>query len=112
MAKDDYHVIVYKILAYLYVQLKAGKAVDPEMLEAHGKLYDINEYYWNYIFNCLFSEGYVMSTTAKAWGKELIPLSDIMITPKGIEYLTDNSFMNKVRKFVKETSDVITPFIK
>ena len=29
MPKDDYHVIAYKILAYLYVQLKAGADIDP-----------------------------------------------------------------------------------
>lgn len=28
MAKDDYYVIVYKILAYLYVQLKKGESVE------------------------------------------------------------------------------------
>lgn len=28
MAKDDYFVIVYKILSYLYVQLKSGEDVD------------------------------------------------------------------------------------
>ncbi len=30
MAQNDYHVIVYRILAYLYAQLKEGKAVDAE----------------------------------------------------------------------------------
>ena len=28
MAKDDYYVIVYQTLAYLYIQLKAGKRID------------------------------------------------------------------------------------
>ena len=32
MAKDDYHVIVYQILAYLYAQLKAGEDPDEAML--------------------------------------------------------------------------------
>lgn len=34
MAKDDYHVVVYKILAYLYVKLKAREKVDTKLLEA------------------------------------------------------------------------------
>ncbi len=45
MAKDDYHVIVYQILAYLYKCLKNGIAADPEDL-LPGKLYDINPVYW------------------------------------------------------------------
>ncbi len=32
MAKDDYHVIVYQILSYLYVQLKSGKPVQLDMI--------------------------------------------------------------------------------
>ena len=32
MPKDDYHVIAYKILACLYVQLKAGADIDPQCL--------------------------------------------------------------------------------
>ena len=36
MAKDDYYVIVYKILAYLYVQLKKGEPIDPK--RSDGKL--------------------------------------------------------------------------
>lgn len=30
MAKDDYFVIVYKILAYLYMKLKNGEEIEPE----------------------------------------------------------------------------------
>lgn len=28
MARDNYHVVVYQILAYLYVQLKAGEEIN------------------------------------------------------------------------------------
>ena len=33
MAKDDYYVIVYQILAYLYRCLKEGENVDGKMLQ-------------------------------------------------------------------------------
>lgn len=36
MAKDDYYVIVYKIPAYLYMCLKQGKDIEPEMLMYDG----------------------------------------------------------------------------
>ena len=32
MEKDDYHVIVYQILSYLYQRLKKGEPVDASML--------------------------------------------------------------------------------
>ena len=32
MARDDYHVIVYQILSYLYQRLKKGEQVDAKMI--------------------------------------------------------------------------------
>ena len=50
MARDDYHVIVYQILAYLYQCLKKGNPVDISMLKP-GSLFlkELNEHYWAYI---------------------------------------------------------------
>lgn len=36
MAKDDYHVIVYQILSYLYRQLKSCEPVDEQMLSTEA----------------------------------------------------------------------------
>ena len=36
MSNNDYFVLAYKILAYLYTQLKAGDDIDPAMLAAGG----------------------------------------------------------------------------
>lgn len=43
MAKDDYFVIVYKILAYLYMRLKSGEEIEAEMLMYDGSLFQINK---------------------------------------------------------------------
>ena len=59
MSKDDYYVIVYKILAYLYVQLKKGESVEAEMLMYDGDLFQINRTYWVYIFENLSKDGYI-----------------------------------------------------
>lgn len=32
MAKDDFHVLVYQILAYLYQCLKSGETVNPKQI--------------------------------------------------------------------------------
>ena len=42
MAKDDYHVIVYQILAYLYQCLKKGERVEQKNLEYNCKYFQIS----------------------------------------------------------------------
>lgn len=49
MAKDDYEVIVYQVLAYLYNCLKKDIDVDPKLIEPQGKLFNINSNYWSFI---------------------------------------------------------------
>ena len=113
MAKDDYHVIVYQILAYLYTQLKAGDPVDPELLKPESTYLNINERYWTYIMENLRRDELVTGIKiTKPWGKEVIVmgLEDAMITPRGIEYLTDNSFLNKAKGFLKDVKAIV-PFV-
>ncbi len=112
MAKDDYHVIVYQILSYLYNCLKHGQKPDPLMLKADSKLLRINDQYWFYIIENLHKDGYIAGITiTKSWGKEAIvdDLDCCMITPKGIEYLCDNSFLNKAKEFLKDVKAIV-PF--
>lgn len=59
MAKDDYHVIVYRILAYLYACVKSGEPVDMEYLTYGTKAFPVNESYWSYIITTLAESGYV-----------------------------------------------------
>ena len=47
MGRDDYHVIVYQILSYLYVQLKAGEPVfDEGRKTGQSKTYSHPVSYW------------------------------------------------------------------
>ena len=113
MAKDDYHVIVYKMLAYLYVQLKAGEDIDPRCLAHDGLLFQINERYWTYIMENLVKSGLVEGLDIlRPWGDAVIidGLRDCRITPAGIEYLCSNSFLAKAKRFLKEAKE-ITPFV-
>lgn len=113
MAKDDYYVIVYKILAYLYMQLKNGENINPDFIKNDGFLFKINERYWTYIIVHLLKDGYIEGVNVtKAFGNEVI-ISDIencQITPKGIDYLCNNSLFEKAKCFLKEIKD-ITPFV-
>lgn len=113
MVKDDYYVIVYKILAYLYTQLKHGELVEPKMIAHDGLLFEINKSYWNYIMTHMLDQGLIEGITVmKPWGKEVI-ISDLeccIITPEGIGYLLDNDLLSKAKKWLKDAKEII-PFI-
>lgn len=114
MAKDDYHVIVYQILAYLYITLKEGRKVDPSFLDYQSKYLGINETYWTYIMENLAADGYIRGITiTKPWGNQtmITDLSECQITPKGIEYVTDDRLMKKAKQFFEEIKSII-PLIK
>lgn len=113
MSKDDYYVIVYKILAYLYVQLKNGDDIDSKIISFDGKLFNIPEKYWTYIIVHLCHDGYIENVTIKKpWGNVSVieNIDDVQITPKGIDYLLNNSLLEKAKEFLKDIKD-ITPFI-
>ena len=59
MAKDDYHVIVYKILAYFYACLKAGKKPAREDYCSECEMFSIPESYWLQIMRELIERGYL-----------------------------------------------------
>lgn len=112
MAKDDYYVIVYKLLAYLYIQLKTGEPIGVDFVSNEGKLFDINKPYWTYIIRHLYSDGYIegISITKAMGGNYFIDnLGSMMITPKGIDYLCNNSLFEKAKSFLKDVKEV-TPF--
>ena len=114
MAKDDYHVIVYKILSYIYARLKKGEPVEPEMLMYDGGLFQINREYWVYIFANMLEEGYINGLhNVRAGNGYYIKeqLGNCEITPKGIEYLSENSLMKRVKNFLKDIKD-LSPFTR
>jgi hypothetical protein len=119
MAKDDFHVIVYQILAYLYQCLKRGDDVNPKLLSADSDYFKVNEQvlskrYWAYIIYNLYQlrliEGVVFADIDNFSYKYPVNLDDCMITPAGIEYLTDNAFITKAKEFLKDVKAIV-PFV-
>ena len=113
MAKDDYFVLVYRILAYLYYCVKEGVEPDMEYLTYNTKYFPICESYWEYIIEHMFNDGYISGVAiAKGLNRGVgrIKIIDIKITPKGIEYLEDNSNMKKAREFLKSIKEIL-PFV-
>lgn len=117
MARDDYHVIVYQILSYLYKQLKSGSDIEAKNISADSPYFSINEKYWQYIILTLFENEYIRGVnvreqkyTTGETETQIFNIDKCQITPKGIEYLTDNSFMQKAKDFFKDIKSIV-PFV-
>jgi hypothetical protein len=114
MAKDDYFVIVYQILAYLYQRLKKGEKADPKALEHDSPLFKINARYWAYIIHHMSKAGLIEGVCFMDIDGLETPypaqMEDCRITPAGIEYLCDNSLMEKAKSFLKDIKE-IAPFV-
>lgn len=109
MAKDDYFVIVCKILCYLYDRLKNGKPVDLNYLSYNGRQFNIEESYWNYIIVNMRKEMLVDNVTIiEIDGVKPYPRYDEMIeiTPIGIAFLQENSMMKKALNVIKDIKDL------
>ncbi|MBO4290168.1 MAG: hypothetical protein J5865_08750 [Lachnospiraceae bacterium] len=120
MAKDDYSVIVLKILGYLYGCLKNGVSVSREDLSPYSMLFRvrgeaINEQYWYNILRMLTEEGLITGLIFKTvWGKEIVCISDIedcKITPEGIHYLETHDSMKKAWQVLIETKDIMVTML-
>ena len=105
MAKDDYQVIVFRILKYLYQQLKKGLPAEAEMLGHESKTCKINEPYWRYIITSMQEEGLIKGLKLGEDREDGVPLEDqlgnVQITPKGIGMLSDSGMAEKVDNLLK-----------
>lgn len=101
------------MLSCLYACLKAGDDPKDKELAAIALKAGLSERYRHYILkslvDCHLIGGCVVveidNTFARVHG-----LDGAFITPTGIEYLTDNAFMEKAKRFLKDAKDII-PFI-
>lgn len=112
MAQDDMHVVMYKILAYLYSCMKQGVKPERKHYTYDGDVLHIPEQYWAHIIQELVNHGYVSGFTVfNTWGGDLIiDENEPKITLEGVEFLHENSSMQKVLRFLQETKSSL-PFI-
>ena len=107
MAKDDYFVVSYRILTYLYTCFKAGEPADRQMFgpEALG----INNGYWVNLMESLSNEGYLVGAyfPQMAGGVAGVKLINVKITEKGIDFLQNNSNVQKAARFLKGLKETI-----
>lgn len=113
MAKDDYDVIVFKILLYLYAVLKRKIVFDEKSF--YHAIGDVNKSYLVDILIYMQEESLILGlVTMKAWGNENILCSDLMnlkITVQGVHYLEENKKMNKIKEYLLSNIDVVASLI-
>ena len=105
MAKDDYFVLAYRILSYLYACFKAGERPDMDCISAD--VLHIPVGYWFNIMRSLTEEGYIVGLVfpASIGSAVSVKVIDLRITQKGIEFLQENSMMKKAAAFLKTIKD-------
>lgn len=111
MAKDDYEVIVYRILVYLYACMKRKIIFeDITFQEAVKKNVESDTYFYD-VLRMMQTEGLIEGLTfIKAWGGDVIlasDLKDMQITAAGIRYIREDSMMKKIGTMLKESADII-----
>ena len=113
MAKDDYFVLVYKILAYLYTVLKEGRSPDAKMLQYDSTLLGVNEPYWAYIMENLQAQGYITGlTVVAAWGgaRSISIWNDAKSRRTALPTCLKITCLPKQKRLLKDVK-AMTPFI-
>ncbi len=101
MAKDDMHVIIYKLLSYLYECMKKDNEVDVELLNNKTFLeVEIPFSYWYKILLELKRIGYIKGVSLS--NGKIVAMNKIEITFAGVEYLKSDDFIRKVEKEINE----------
>lgn len=112
MAQDDMHIIIYKLLAYLYDCMKKGKPADLAMLESDGAVFGgVPERYRCSIIAQVVERGYV--TGMKLFYSDNEPsivVSNPSITLDGVEYMFENTMMQRALRWLQDVKSAL-PFI-
>ena len=110
MAKDDYYTLVSKVLVFLYKRLK-GKAKS-DIIDYISPLtndFPVEREYLEYVSEQLTNNEYVDKVVVtRAWGGDIVRIdySKMRITPKGIDYLIENSTIRKIVEFLPEARSI------
>lgn len=115
MAKDDYYTIVAKILVYLYKRLKKlDKTLPVDYIAPYTDDFPIDDDYMKYVISTMLDKGFIsrVSIIKDMAGKPIMmDISDIQITPDGIDYLKDNNTIRKIAEVLKEAASIKSLFI-
>ena len=98
--------IIYKILSVLEKSMDL-ECIDTERISS-GNL-SISQQRWDKYMEMLLDAGYIKGVTIQKYvtGETNVDAEDIRITLKGLEYLSENSIMQKMYKAAKGITDLI-----
>lgn len=99
--------VIYRILRYLE---KAMDLDEPDMDKISAEALRLTEQRWLAIVEMLAEEGYVDGISVKRSldGIPTVSVSRVRITLRGLEYLQENSLMQKAANLAKGVVDVIS----
>lgn len=106
MARDDAHVVIYRILAYLYACLKQGER--PTETPVSAQQLGINQRYWLELMAILHDKGLTEGGFERIGGVPYVWVEDMRITLDGIAYMQENTAMQKALSFLRTLKDVIS----
>ena len=113
MAANDYHVIMLRVLLFLYRRLKGETAQNPETyLNAPSEVFPVEPDYLSRVLADMQDEGLISGyKVTRGWGGVIVltTVDKIDITHAGIDYLMNNSALAKAKRFLKDLKE-ITPF--
>lgn len=114
MAKNDMHIVIFRILSYIYSCMKLGE--EPVATEYDFRALGIPEPYWVQVMCELVSHGFVsgVSVVSTTTGK-VVNCAKPRVTLDGVQYLMENSMMNKAAKAISEyggkLAELVLPFL-
>ncbi len=110
MAENDMHVIMYRIMAYLYWCMREGVEPDPAQYRP-GEGMRIPQSYWDAIVMELIENGYVRGFVVTPTNSSVLISGDRpTVTLAGVQFLQENSMMRKALGVLKAAKETI-PFI-
>ncbi len=107
MPKNDYFLVAYKILSYLYDCFQEGTRADIAFYGAEAL--GINNGYWANVIESLSDEGYIKGVEIinSAGGRTGVANINIKITQSGIVFLQENTLIAKARRALKTAKETI-----
>lgn len=109
MAIDDMHVVMYRILSYLYECMKRDAA--PDWTRCGYEYLGIPRGYWTRIMTELIGRGYIAGVKSISADneREFYPVAP-EVTMAGVEFLMENSLMQRAMRFMKDVNGAV-PFL-
>lgn len=114
MAKDDYYVLVARILVYLYARVKGKDKRKPEeFLIPMSDDFPVTKEYFEFVITEMERHGYIQIQIIKAWGGKIVEMDipGIQITQEGIDYLIENSKVRKAAKLIPAAASIAELFV-